>query len=212
MQFGSSDEESAEIERVPSFFSLDLDGRVIRFDSFSKLLSAGCRIGFVSAAPEMIDRLSLHIQSTALHTSGVSQLLVAALLDRWEDHHNDGHATIEPTRGFERHVQLVSRFYRERRDLFVQAAEKHLTGLAEWTVPTAGMFSWIKLNNINDSMELIQSKAVDAKVLFVPGGVFMPNGEPSPYVRASFSTATPEQIDEALARLRKLLLYQGGTA
>ena len=62
------------------------------------------------------------------------------------------------------------------------------------------------------AMELIQSKAVDAKVLFVPGGVFMPNGEPSPYVRASFSTATPEQIDEALARLRKLLLYQGGTA
>lgn len=30
--------------RVPSFLSMDVDGRVLRFDSFSKLLSAGTSI------------------------------------------------------------------------------------------------------------------------------------------------------------------------
>ena len=48
---------------------------IVAGDSFSKLLSAGCRIGFVSAAPELIDRLSLHMQSTTLHSSGISCLL-----------------------------------------------------------------------------------------------------------------------------------------
>ena len=32
-------------ERTPSFLSMDVDGRVLRFDSFSKVLSSGIRLG-----------------------------------------------------------------------------------------------------------------------------------------------------------------------
>ena len=49
------------------------------------------------------------------------------------------------------------------------AADRHLTGLAEWTTPTAGMFAWIKLNGVEDSEQLIMQKAIDEKVLMVPG-------------------------------------------
>ena len=48
------------------------------------------------------------------------------------------------------------------------AADRHLTGLAEWTTPTAGMFAWIKLNGVEDSEQLIMQKAIDEKVLMVP--------------------------------------------
>ena len=40
--------------------------------------------------------------------------------------------------GFHAHTAKVADFYRQRRDVFQQAAAKHLTGLAEWTVPSAG--------------------------------------------------------------------------
>jgi kynurenine/2-aminoadipate aminotransferase len=67
------------------------------------------------------------------------------------------------------------------------------------------MFLWFKLNGINDTTELIQKKAVDKKVILVPGSVFSPSNSPSPYARASFSVATYEDMDEALRRLAALL-------
>lgn len=52
-----------------SYFSMDVDGRVLRFDSLSKILSAGARIGikdqylflgWVSGPKELVDRIVLH--------------------------------------------------------------------------------------------------------------------------------------------------------
>lgn len=45
---------------IPSYFSLDTDGRVLRFDSFSKILSAGARIGWCSGPPPLVERILLH--------------------------------------------------------------------------------------------------------------------------------------------------------
>jgi len=56
-----------------------------------------------------------------------------------------------------------------------------------------------------DSERLIMEKALEEKVLMVPGTSFMPQLESSCYVRAAFSTATPEEIETALERLAKLL-------
>ena len=49
-------------KRPPSFFSLDKEGRVIRFDSFSKILSSGIRLGFVTGPKPLIERIVLHMQ------------------------------------------------------------------------------------------------------------------------------------------------------
>ena len=97
LQFG--DKES----RPPSFLSLDTQGRVLRstllqnftlfllcrFDSFSKILSSGIRLGFVtgivynavrlnfklcSGPKELIQRIVLHMQVSVLHASSLSQV------------------------------------------------------------------------------------------------------------------------------------------
>jgi tryptophan aminotransferase len=51
--------------RPPSYFKLELDepevGRVIRFDSFSKILSAGMRMGFASGPKPIIDVMDVHV-------------------------------------------------------------------------------------------------------------------------------------------------------
>jgi kynurenine/2-aminoadipate aminotransferase len=41
---------------------MDVDGRVLRFDSFSKILSSGLRVGFATGPSELLNRLNLHTQ------------------------------------------------------------------------------------------------------------------------------------------------------
>ncbi|KAJ3097175.1 hypothetical protein HDU97_005094 [Phlyctochytrium planicorne] len=185
LQFGSA--------RVPSYFSMDVDGRVLRFDSFSKILSAGVRLGWVTGPKPLVDRIVLHAQATLLHTSGVSQMLVYHILNRWGQE------------GFLAHSDRVATFYSDKSKVFLEAAEKHLKGLAVWTEPTAGMFVWLKLLGVDDSSTLIKEKAAEKKVLLVPGFEFFPNPRVTPYVRASFSTATGHEIDIALSRLAEVI-------
>ena len=145
-------EDSPGEERVPSLYSLDQEQRVIRFDSFSKVLSAGMRLGWVSGPSCLLDFVNLHMQASSLHTSNISQLLAYGLLSQWGEE------------GLERHITEVQRFYRHKRDTFVALAEKHLEGLAEWSIPTAGMFLWINLLGVPDSKKLIEEHARDRKV------------------------------------------------
>ncbi|EQC42748.1 hypothetical protein SDRG_00471 [Saprolegnia diclina VS20] len=179
--------------RVKSFLSMDVDGRVLRFDSFSKILSSGLRVGTVYGPAPLVERLNLHTQSANLHSSGLSQAVVLALLKQW------GAA------GWEAHLEMVCDFYRGQRDAFLKALDKHLTGLATWHAPDAGMFVWIELHGVKDSKALIEQKAVAAKVLLVPGQVFLPDNQVTPYVRAAYSTASHEEMDLAVSRLAALL-------
>ncbi|CEO95420.1 hypothetical protein PBRA_004146, partial [Plasmodiophora brassicae] len=86
-------------DALPSLLSLDRSNRVIRFDSFSKVLSSGLRVGFATGPSPLIERMNLHTQASNLHTSGLSQALVAALFDHW------GLA------GFRAHLARCARFY-----------------------------------------------------------------------------------------------------
>lgn len=56
LQFASGD------SRPRSFLSMDTEGRVLRFDSFSKVLSSGLRLGFVTGPSPLIERINLHMQ------------------------------------------------------------------------------------------------------------------------------------------------------
>uniref|UniRef100_A0A8C7DSR4 Kynurenine/alpha-aminoadipate aminotransferase, mitochondrial n=1 Tax=Oncorhynchus kisutch TaxID=8019 RepID=A0A8C7DSR4_ONCKI len=175
---------------APTFLSMDVDGRIIRTDSFSKILSSGLRIGFVTGPKPLVDRVVLHIQASTMHTSTFTQVNEPLLL------------TPSPP------SKLVIEFYRTQRDAMLSSADKCLKGLyvAEWHAPAAGMFLWIKVKGVADTQKLIMEKAMEKEVLLVPGGVFMINSsDPCPYVRAAFSLSTPEQIDEAFKRLSALI-------
>eukprot|EP00076_Gallus_gallus_P020260 XP_015140873.1 kynurenine/alpha-aminoadipate aminotransferase, mitochondrial isoform X2 [Gallus gallus] len=179
---------------APSFLSMDVDGRVIRTDSFSKVLSSGLRVGFLTGPKPLIDRVILHIQVSTMHTSTFTQMIISQLLQQWGE------------KGFLEHTDRVVEFYRTQRDAMLIAADKWLKGLAEWHPPAAGMFLWIKIKGVSDTQQLIMEKALQKEVLLVPGGVFnIDSSEPSPYVRASFSLPSPAQMDLAFQRLADLI-------
>ncbi|KAI0925700.1 hypothetical protein AcV5_008368 [Taiwanofungus camphoratus] len=193
--------------RYPSYFSLELEepevGRVLRFDSLSKILSSGIRIGFACGPEPLMQAIDMHTAVANLQTSSLTQTIAFALLNSW------GYD------GFKTHTGTVSRFYREKRDVFDQALKQHLGGLAEWTAPEAGMFFWFKLllgspngaeSGEGDSESLIRTKAYERGVLALPGTVFLPNGGKTAYVRASFSLLTEGDVEKAVKRLREVIL------
>ncbi|KAI1827934.1 pyridoxal phosphate-dependent transferase [Xylaria intraflava] len=62
---------------VPSFLSIDVDGRVIRLDTFSKTIAPGCRLGWVTTTPEICDRFIRASEAYTQQPSGFVQSIVA---------------------------------------------------------------------------------------------------------------------------------------
>jgi tryptophan aminotransferase len=63
-----------------------------------------------------------------------------------------------------------------------------------------------------DSESIIRTNAVERGVLALPGTVFLPDGRKTAYVRASFSLLAPEEVEEAMKRLRDVILDARGSA
>lgn len=178
----------------PTFLSMDVDGRVIRADSLSKVISSGLRVGFITGPKSLIQRIVLHTQISSLHPCTLSQLMISELLYQWGEE------------GFLAHVDRTIDFYKNQRDFILAAADKWLRDLAEWHAPKAGMFLWIKVNGISDAKKLIEEKAIEREILLVPGNsFFVDNSAPSSFFRASFSQVTPAQMDLAFQRLAQLI-------
>jgi tryptophan aminotransferase len=110
------------------------------------------------------------------------------------------------------HTHLVADFYRQKRDVFAKALDVHLKGLAEWNMPEAGMFFWIKLYlptssqaPEGDSEKVILEKALAAGVLALPGKAFFTVSRKTPYVRCAFSLLDEADVNEALRRLAEVV-------
>jgi DNA-binding transcriptional MocR family regulator len=88
--------------------------------------------------------------------------------------------------------------------------QKHLGDMVKSTIPDAGMFVFMSINpkyvgNDTNAKELIQKKAVAEKVLLLPGESFLTSTPDKMYVRASFSTATEQEMDDGLLRFANLI-------
>ncbi|KAF4445562.1 hypothetical protein F53441_10694 [Fusarium austroafricanum] len=62
---------------APSYLSIDVDGRVIRLDTFSKTVAPGSRLGYVTAQPAIIERLTRIAETSTGQPSGFVQALIA---------------------------------------------------------------------------------------------------------------------------------------
>jgi kynurenine/2-aminoadipate aminotransferase len=167
-----------------SFLSMDTEGRVLRFDSMSKVLGGGLRVGWCTGPSELVRQIHLHMQATALSGSGLAQVAVAKLLK-----HTWG------MKGLEEHAKYVQELYQTKRDDLIACIEKYLKGYVEYSVPEAGMFIWMKLLDVPDSKPFVMEHLMARNVCLVPGEAFSPNREQSAYVRAAFSLESKENME-----------------
>lgn len=65
---------------VPSYLSVDTDGRVVRLDTFSKTIAPGCRLGWITAQPAFIERILRITETSTQQPSGFVQSMVAEMI------------------------------------------------------------------------------------------------------------------------------------
>jgi 2-aminoadipate transaminase len=158
--------------------------------SFSKVLAPGLRLGWLLAPAPLYPKLLQAKQAADLHSPGLNQRVVSALLD-------DGL--------LERHLPAVRERYRGQAEAMDAALRRHLPPGTDWQRPAGGMFFWLRLPAGLDAAALLPS-ALAAGVAYVPGSAFHADGSGAATLRLSFVTLSPERIAEAVARLGAVLM------
>jgi len=152
----------------------------------SKTLLPGLRVGYLIASPDLFPHLLRLKQSADLHTNRLGQ---------WQALQWIG------TEHYREHLHELRRFYRQRRDAFDAALQKHFSDLAQWNSPQGGLFFWLTLKQPMDTRTLLKA-ALEQDVAFMPGEPFFADPDANPgYLRLNFSHIDPARLDEGLKRL-----------
>lgn len=121
-----------------SYLNIDVDGRVLRSESFSKLLAPGIRLGFVVANQFFIDKIEHHTMLTTKFPSGVAQTVVNSVLEYWGG-----------VDGYLAWGIKVCKVYEYRRNLFyetLRGSESYQRGYFSILDTRAGMFVSLVIN------------------------------------------------------------------
>jgi DNA-binding transcriptional MocR family regulator len=138
---------------VPSFLSLDTEGRVIRLDSFSKSIAPGCRLGWITAQPSVCEQLVRITDDTTQQPSGFVQAIVMRLI-------GDLNGTDQPSSngwgldGWIRWLEGLRSTYERRMVRMATVLEENRfleseTGqikMYDFQWPMGGMFLWVEVN------------------------------------------------------------------
>lgn len=187
-----------EGKHIPSVVVLDsqyrkdpgvYSGNVIYLSTFSKILAPGVRLAWVVAPTQVISKLVQAKQGVDLHTATFNQIVA-----------------YEVGKGgfLDRHVKVIRECYRRRRDVMLETLEEHMPNGVHWTHPEGGLFLWVTLPEGLNTTKILE-EAVRQKVAFVPGESFFPCGGGENTMRLNFSNATPEKINEGIARLSRVI-------
>ncbi|OLL22737.1 Aromatic amino acid aminotransferase [Neolecta irregularis DAH-3] len=188
---------------LPSFLKLDTDGRVLRLDSFSKVVAPNSRCGWITGCAQFIERVIRHNEVSIQTASGFSQLLLYHLLvEKWGHH------------GFLDWLVYIRSEYTNRRNKCLANMQKYLrTDVFTWTAPAAGMFIWIKIDHtrhpdfhilgVKGVEDSIFNRALEEKVLVIPGSWFAINPLRDVFLRANFASIDLIKGEEAVQRLAR---------
>jgi 2-aminoadipate transaminase len=170
----------------PTLYSMRTVGNVIRLGTFSKIVGAGVRVGWMIAAPALL----AHIATTKIDggTSSLSSLAVAEYLDTCLDER----------------VEQMREIYRVKRDAMLDALDEHLSGLARWSRPRGGLFVWVELPEGTDTVALL-GEAKRAGVDYLPGPNFSPTRQGAHFLRLSFAYLSPQAIRDGIKILASIL-------
>jgi DNA-binding transcriptional MocR family regulator len=158
---------------------------VVHLGSFSKVIAPGLRVAWM-AGPETLRRpCMLAKQLDDLSNPGFTQMTV--------------HRYLKAGR-LREHLPVIVGAYRERAAAMRDAIATHLAGRVAFNIPQGGMFMWGRLEDGLGARDLLPH-AIAEKVTFVPGDIYYADQSDPSTLRLSFSTPSPGQIGEGVARL-----------
>lgn len=178
-----------EGEILPSLKSMDTKGLVVFLGTFSKTFAPGLRLGWICAAPAILEKCNMLKQAGDLQTSSFAQRQAAYFIDMFD---LDGH------------VEKIKDVYRKRRDVMVQTIRETFPKEVKYTYPEGGLFMWVTLPEYMNAKELMM-ECIEKKVAYVPGDSFYPNGGHHNMFRLNYSNMDEERIVIGIKRIAEVI-------
>ena len=166
-----------DTEPTPRLAAFDGLERVVHIGSFSKMVSASLRCGFIAAKPAWIDALADLKLATTIGASDIGARVVHRLI-------SDG--------SYRRQTDTVrTRLARAR----AETRERLLsTGLTLWTEPRGGLFLWARLPHGLSAVD-ISRRAMNDGVVLAPGNVFSVGQMAPDYLRFNVAQSPPRVFE-----------------
>lgn len=173
-------------EEIPTIKSFDEDGYVVYSGSYSKVLSAGMRIGFICGPEAIVQKMVVAKQVEDVHTNIFFQMLCHRYIAECD---------------MDKHVADIRKLYKLKCDLMLSELDKKMPKCVRYTRPEGGLFLWCTLPDNISQPDFVKA-AMAKKVAVVPGQTFNsdPNS-PSQSFRLNYSAPSDEQIVEGIDRL-----------
>lgn len=173
-------------DKVPPIYTLDTHGTTLYFGTLSKTLGAGMRLGWVVAHPSLIAKMAV------LKVDGSTNVFGAHVAAEWIPRH------------LEEHIEQLKEIYRNRRDLMLDALQKHFPAGAAWTAPEGGFFIWVTLPDGVDTTAMAP-QARERGVEYLPGKSCFVDGSGTNMLRLSYSFARDEEIEPGIRILGEII-------
>ena len=177
-----------EGETLPTIYSMAPE-RTLHLGSFSKIFAPGFRLGWIIAAPELLDPVYVCKQSLDLCPPMFDQYLAAEFM---------GSGRLDANLARSREL------YKAKRDVMLEALERNMPEGVSWNRPQGGLFLFLTLPEGFDAVEFYDT-ALDAGVAYVAGNFFRTDGLGRNTMRLNFSFMTADRIREGISLLAKLI-------
>ena len=182
----------------PSLRELDAQNIVIYLNSFSKVLAPGLRLGWLSAAPSIVDQIAIIKQRLDPHTQNLGQFAMARFI-------RDGN--------FDAHLKTLRTEHARRCATMIASIQRHVpAGMIRFTRPQGGLYLWCRVPSAHQHARRCAISALAAGVAFVPGHAFYPDPAGESELRLCFSSVMPSAIDDAVQRLAGCLTRSAAPA
>jgi len=178
-------------DHLPTLKSLDTEGRVLHLGSFSKILAPGMRLGWATAEPGILERLSLLKLAADTQSSTLNMSATSAYLARFD---------------LDAHIARSVPVYRHKRDLMLATMTETFPDHVRWTEPEGGLFTWLTFPTGFDAAAFMTERLLpEAKVAFVPGATFFPVHQQPQHARMSFSGVADDRLVQGVTAIGTLL-------
>jgi DNA-binding transcriptional MocR family regulator len=159
--------------------------RILSLGSFAKILAPGLRLGWIQAAPKLLERLGNY---GAIVSGGGLNPFTSAIV----------RSSIELGLQ-ESHLEFLKKTYTERSKALVQALRDHSFNVSD---VEGGYFVWLKLSQ---NTQELQQKAQTHQVAFKPGYLFSSRKELKDCLRLCFAFYPEEKLVEGVKRLARAM-------
>ena len=178
--------------RPPALYAMSGHGGVIHIGSFSKSIAPALRVGYIVAGWSQLSRM------LPLKTDAGSGALEQMVLGEY------------CPKNFDAHVPPLTRGLRKKLETLMDALNEQFGTAAEFDDPKGGIFLWVKLPDVVDTLKLYQP-ALAAGVAINPGPEWTTDkGYGKSRMRLCFASPSHEEIRAGVATLAEVCRREFG--